>query len=506
MFIRFYLQTQKVLAIVIAFVFVVGSHVLPVYGAGTRYALLIGVNEYDNAGNEKRAKEAKRPYFELQKLSYCCNDMIALGSALVTSKYAPQENITILTSNSGNKDNKAILQNINRELKYLLGKLQPNDTVFIAFAGHGLSLPEYKGDDKSELYLCPMDAEIVCDPQTGKFDHRSLLCRKQLELQLENSKASIKILVMDACRNNGLKTRSLNSNLMTQPILNEINKIKNFASPEVTSIAGMFQLFSCGTGETAAESPDLKHGIYSYFMIEGLKGSADDNGNGIITLAELQKYVKKKTIDHAQGVLHHRQAPKITTNGDCTAEEVLIAECTPQSPVQNVQSTPVATAQPNPTTPVQQSNNLPATNSSNVNYNNYANNYNPPQTPSNTNYNNYANNSNSSQTPLNTNYNNYANNDANNYNSSQNLPNTNYNNYANNYANNYNSPQNSANMNYNNNIGNYGSNISNNNYAGNYGNNFSGGNYGGNSYGGGSSYGSSGGFSGGGNSGHRNTR
>ncbi|MDR1140272.1 MAG: caspase family protein [Planctomycetaceae bacterium] len=439
-----------------------------VSGSGNRYALLIGVNEYDNAGNEKRAKESQRPYFELQKLNYCCVDMTDLGNALVTSKFAARENITVLTSNSGNNDTKATLTNINRELKYLLSKLQPNDTVFIAFAGHGLSLPDYKGDEKSELYLCPMDAEIICNPKTGKFDHRQLLSRKQLEIQLENSRANIKILVMDACRNNGLRTRSLQSPLMTKPILNEIDKIKDFVSPDIVRIAGLFQLFSCGTGETAAESPELKHGIYSYFMIEGLKGFADSNGNNVITLAELQKYVKDKTFAYAKGVLHHHQAPKITTNGDCTAEEILFAECTSQSPAREIQPNPATTAQPNSPTPAQ--------NPSNSNYNNYtANNYtnnynsptyNAPQNSPNTNYNNYANNYNQPT-----------------YNAPQSSPNTNYNNYANNYNSpTYNSPQSSPNLNYN-----------------NYGNNFGGSNYGG----GGGSYGGS---SGGGNSGHRNTR
>jgi uncharacterized caspase-like protein len=452
-----------------------------VSGSGNRYALLIGVNEYDNFRNEKRAKEAKRPYFELQKLNYCCVDMIDLGNVLVASKFAARENITILTSNSENNETKSTLTNINRELKYLLSKLQPNDTVFIAFAGHGLSLPDYKGDEKSELYLCPMDAEVICNPKTGKFDNRQLIARKQLEIQLENSRANVKILVMDACRNNGLRTRSLQSN-MTKPILNEIDKIKDFVSPNIVRIAGLFQLFSCGTGETAAESPELKHGIYSYFMIEGLKGFADSNGNGIITLAELQKYVKDKTFAHAKGVLHHQQAPKITTNGDCTAEEVLIAECAPRSAVPVApQPNLVSTAQPNQEIPLPQSNNqtpniLPNVNNNINNYaaNNYANNYNSLQNPSNTNYNNYP-----------------VNNYANNYNLPQTPSNTNYNNYAgNNFGNNYNSNYNS----------NYGNNFGGNTYSGG---NYGGGNYGG---GGGSYSGSSGNSSVGGNSGHRNTR
>jgi uncharacterized caspase-like protein len=296
--------------------------------AGTRYVLLIGVNEYNNAENEKRAKEEKRPFFNLKNLNYCCADMTGLYEALINSQFTTPENIVLLTSDSKNGDQKSTLTNINRELKYLFANLKSDDTVFIAFAGHGLALPGYKGDEKSELYLCPMDAEIICNPKTGKFDCRQLLSRKELEERLQESKANVKILVMDACRNRAVETRSIaKPELLEKTALDEINKIKEFIPIPVN---GLFQLFSCGEGETAAESTKKQHGIYSYFMIEGLKGAANSNGDSYLTLSELQQYVKENTYIHAKGVLNHEQTPIISAVGVSTSEEVILVRCTPK--------------------------------------------------------------------------------------------------------------------------------------------------------------------------------
>jgi uncharacterized caspase-like protein len=296
---------------------------------GTRYALLIGVNEYENEGNEKRAKDTKRPFFNLKNLRYCCNDMTVLKETLIDTKFTTSENIVLLTSNADKSDQKSTITNINRELKYLFGRAESGDTIFIAFAGHGLVLPDYKGDEKSELYLCPMDAEIICDSQTGKFDCRQLLSRKDIEVSLKECQASVKIFAMDACRNRDVQTRSIaQSDLMTKAAQNEISKIKEFIP---IPVEGLFQLFSCDEGQTAAESEEKKHGIYSYFLIEGLRGAANSNGDGNITLSELQRYVKYNTINHAKGVLSHDQTPKIIAIGDSTGEEVILAACTPKA-------------------------------------------------------------------------------------------------------------------------------------------------------------------------------
>ena len=43
--------------------------------------------------------------------------------------------------------------------------------------------------------------------------------------------------------------------------------------------------------ETSLELPELGHGVFTYYRVEGLKGAADANKDGIVTLQELYTYV-----------------------------------------------------------------------------------------------------------------------------------------------------------------------------------------------------------------------
>ena len=51
---------------------------------------------------------------------------------------------------------------------------------------------------------------------------------------------------------------------------------------------------SCSANEISKEDHNLQHGVFSYYMLEGLKGRADQDGNGIITVSELFRYISRK--------------------------------------------------------------------------------------------------------------------------------------------------------------------------------------------------------------------
>ena len=45
--------------------------------------------------------------------------------------------------------------------------------------------------------------------------------------------------------------------------------------------------------EVSIELPELGHGIFTYYLVNGLKGAADLNRDGIISLQELYEYVEQ---------------------------------------------------------------------------------------------------------------------------------------------------------------------------------------------------------------------
>ena len=54
--------------------------------------------------------------------------------------------------------------------------------------------------------------------------------------------------------------------------------------------------------EVSLELPELEHGLFSYYLIAGLKGAADLNRDGMVTLQELYEYVEQQVSSKSRSV------------------------------------------------------------------------------------------------------------------------------------------------------------------------------------------------------------
>ena len=54
--------------------------------------------------------------------------------------------------------------------------------------------------------------------------------------------------------------------------------------------------------ELALEVPDLGHGIFTYYVVEGFRGAADLNRDSIVSLHELYEYVEQQTIRTSRAI------------------------------------------------------------------------------------------------------------------------------------------------------------------------------------------------------------
>ena len=59
----------------------------------------------------------------------------------------------------------------------------------------------------------------------------------------------------------------------------------------VVSGKGTIIITASGANEVSMESEDYKHGIFTYFLLEGLRGKADFDSDGLVTIDELYPYV-----------------------------------------------------------------------------------------------------------------------------------------------------------------------------------------------------------------------
>ncbi len=164
---------------------------------GEKYALLVGVTRYVTK--------------EFRPLPYAERDVSQLGKVLQENGYR-NENIVLLTQTAGAEDPRfaPTAERIREELRLILRNRGENDSVLIAFAGHGV---HFKGDTNS--YFCPADVNLD--------DRKNLLSLSDLYKDLEKCSANMKVLMVDACRNDPFqdKTRRASTELdsVTRPAL-----------------------------------------------------------------------------------------------------------------------------------------------------------------------------------------------------------------------------------------------------------------------------------------------
>ena len=222
------------------------------------YALVVGIAEYPNL--EKK-----------QQLQFTQADAEAIYSILISPEGGNYraENVHKLIGSQ------ATLANLTRELEtWLPSVAKDNDRVLIYFAGHGFI---YDG----RAYLAPQDI----DPAKGAA---SAYPMERLGAVVGGKiQARSKILITDACHSGAIRpedTQSINHSLV------DLRK-------------SMFSMTASRDREVSLESRlwGGGHGIFTYYVVRGMEGEADQNGDGVVTADELQDYVYRNVRDATKG-------------------------------------------------------------------------------------------------------------------------------------------------------------------------------------------------------------
>lgn len=242
-----------------------------------RWAVVIGIGDY-------RADD-------ITDLRYASKDAEAVYNFLKSPSAGFKDDHMIFL-----KDANATNQAIREALFVFLQKANYNDLVFIYFAGHGA--PDATRPDN--LYLLPHDADTKALAATGfpMWDVKTAL-RRQI-------KAERVIVVADACHSGGTKDGE------TNPI--------NGSFGDLFTPSRRVILTAADDNELSYE--DAKwgggHGVFTYNFIEGLRGAADSDKNGIVTFQEAADYVAVKVKADTNG----RQNPQRGGLGDVPLSEV----------------------------------------------------------------------------------------------------------------------------------------------------------------------------------------
>ena len=263
------------------------------------HVLLIGVNDYPKAVPSTETMLS----IELSKLNFCRKDMEGLQDALVKARFCKAEDIQVLVSGGTIEPTEA---NVRKALREMLSKVQRGDRVLIAFSGHGVAFP-LKKDEPPKGFICCADIKVLYNTTTRNFDSmQGLIDREWIESELDKSGAEIKLFFVDACRENLGDWDSIAKNT------NGGNDIAGARSPVTTF--GVDSIDAKGYSVSAVNSPKLYrfssgmpgtiswerealgHGVFTYFLIKGMLGEAQQlTAPGKITLDDLSQYVRRET-------------------------------------------------------------------------------------------------------------------------------------------------------------------------------------------------------------------
>jgi hypothetical protein len=176
----------------------------------------------------------------------------------------------------------ATADNIVLEMGNLFEQADSNDLIIFYYAGHGV-----------EGAFVPYDSD-------GKKEN--LLSHAVVNSLLSDSPAKFKFCIADAChsgsysisyndyKSNGYKMGEAAS----RSGVDSRNRIKEFYSSFANVKGGLAVMMSSAAEEVSLEATKLKQGVFSYFFIQGMRGNADENENGIVTVSELHNYISSQ--------------------------------------------------------------------------------------------------------------------------------------------------------------------------------------------------------------------
>lgn len=230
-------------------------------GIATGYALVIGVGSFKDPG--------------VTPLRYAESDAQEIYRVLISPHvgYQPQNVHKLIGSD-------ATLANVKREVEqWLPSQAGPDDRVLIYFAGHGFVA---KGNGYLALYDTALDHLIQTAYPMSTLG----------EVVGTKIRSKWKALLTDACHSGAIRQITTEST----------NQSINQGLDDIGSGTGLFTFSASRGDERSYEDPALGggHGLFTYFLVQGLQGQADESGDGVVTAEELAYYVTRSVHDYAQ--------------------------------------------------------------------------------------------------------------------------------------------------------------------------------------------------------------
>lgn len=239
--------------------------------SGNTYAIVIGISKYKN----------------VPSLQYADRDAQAFDDFLLSDAggKVPATNIEEFLNENATRTN------IGDAISEVARKAKSGDRVYFFFAGHG---------DMEDLTQIENGLLLLYNSPNGNYfgmndDVLEILDLKRYLSPLSERGVEM-IFIVDACHAGNLK--------------GGVQGIEQTASALAASWGKEYKILSCQPNQLSLESAEWGggRGLFSYELEDGMKGLADMNNDGIVSMYELQNYIQTNVAKYSEG----KQIPMIT--------------------------------------------------------------------------------------------------------------------------------------------------------------------------------------------------
>ena len=225
------------------------------------WAVIIGINRYK----------------QLPRLRYAVNDAREFHRYLVEVNGVPREQIWLLL------DEEATLDRIRSVLgTQLRRQAEKDDMVIVFLAGHGTTERDASSPDGDglEKYILPHNADPKDLYATG-------LPMNEIARVFQRIGSERLVFITDTCYSGASGGRTI-------PVTGTRASLSAAFLDRLSRGKGRVILAASDANEVSAEKDELQHGVFTYYLLEALRGKGDFDGDGVITVDEVYRYVSEK--------------------------------------------------------------------------------------------------------------------------------------------------------------------------------------------------------------------
>jgi hypothetical protein len=239
------------------------------------WAVIVGVGTYEHAN--------------IPPLRYAAADAEALYQVLTQTAGLKKENVILLSDRAARKPT---LRNIKWALgTFLARSARRDDTVLVFFAGHGAPEIDPRGLERDGFakYLVPSDAD-------ADDLYSTALPMDELQTIFGRIEAERVVAFVDACYSGAAGGRTFLASKTRS------GSVDDLFLERLTRSKGRAIITASRATELAIELPELGHGIFTHYLVQGLKGAGDLNRDGIVSVQELYEYVENEVVRKSRAV------------------------------------------------------------------------------------------------------------------------------------------------------------------------------------------------------------